>query len=173
MMHALSLWQPWASAIAQGDKKVETRGRPIMAKVDFLAIHAAKIWGPTQREAAERIRLLIGSQARSPCAGIEGTVYHADYFTGPNPGNQRGAVVAVARFIRCEQMTDALIAKQTAVERVLGDWRPGRYAWFLREDVVALEDPLPLRDHQWLWKLPEDVEAELRKRAGLPALEAA
>lgn len=40
-MKALSLWQPWASLIADGRKKIETRHWPMRYRGP-LAIHAAK-----------------------------------------------------------------------------------------------------------------------------------
>lgn len=40
-MKALSLWQPWASAIALGSKRIETRDWPTRYR-GLLAIHAAK-----------------------------------------------------------------------------------------------------------------------------------
>ena len=40
-MKALSLWQPWASLIAAGVKKVETRHWPTAYRGP-IAIHAAK-----------------------------------------------------------------------------------------------------------------------------------
>jgi len=40
-MKALSLWQPWASAIALGSKRIETRGWATSYRGP-LAIHAAK-----------------------------------------------------------------------------------------------------------------------------------
>ena len=42
-MKAISLWQPWASAIAAGVKTVETRSWPTSYRGP-LAIHAAKRW---------------------------------------------------------------------------------------------------------------------------------
>ena len=45
-MKAISLWQPWASAIAVGAKRYETRGWPAVAGgqrfAGWLAIHASK-----------------------------------------------------------------------------------------------------------------------------------
>ena len=51
-MRAISLWQPWATAIAVGVKQIETRHW----KTDYrgpIAIHAAKRWTRDEREFAE------------------------------------------------------------------------------------------------------------------------
>ena len=50
-MRALSLWQPWASGIALGAKRIETRSWSTPYRVP-IAIHAAKKWGGEQARAA-------------------------------------------------------------------------------------------------------------------------
>lgn len=47
-MRAISLWQPWASAIALGSKRIETRSWSTSYRGP-LAIHAAKSWTNVQK----------------------------------------------------------------------------------------------------------------------------
>ena len=136
-LRAITLWQPWASAIALGWKGIETRGRRTLHRGP-IAIHAAKVWGPTQRDAARRLSGII----RRP----------ADHFDA----EPRGVVVCVVNLVDCIEMTEELIAKTPALQRAFGDWRPGRWAWYL-EDVQSLlevdDGPLALRGRQSMWTL--------------------
>ena len=64
-MKAISFWQPWATAIAAGVKKIETRGWQT-AYTGPLAIHAAKRRGPAEREFASVERALGRLPKRIP-----------------------------------------------------------------------------------------------------------
>lgn len=147
-LRAITLWQPWASAIALGWKEIETRGRRTLHRGP-IAIHAAKVWGPTQIAAARRLARVIDR--------------NADYFDR----EPRGAVVCVANLVDCVEMTEGLIDETPALERAFGDWRPGRWAWHF-EDVQSLlaldPGPLELRGRQSMWTLKRGQALELRKR---------
>ena len=54
-MRALTLWQPWASAIPRGWKQFETRGRLTHVRGQ-LAIHAAARWGKEQKAFCEGLK---------------------------------------------------------------------------------------------------------------------
>ena len=145
-MRAITLWQPWASAIAHGWKQVETRGRRTLHRGP-IAIHAAKVWGPTQKEAARRLSGVVEKPA--------------DHFDDL----PRGFVVCVANLVDCVEMTQELIDATPSLERAFGDWRPGRWAWYL-EDVKFLQDnPFPLKGRQSMWTLERAQAAEIRRRA--------
>ena len=66
-----------------------------------------------------------------------------------------GAVVATAELVDCVRTEDT---GTPTLERRLGDWTPGRWAWELA-DVRPLEEPLPARGKQgwWDWTPPEGV----------------
>jgi hypothetical protein len=65
-MKAISLWQPWASAIALGMKRIETRGWSTNYR-GRLAIHAAKTWRTEQREfLAHAVEFGYAALAREP-----------------------------------------------------------------------------------------------------------
>jgi activating signal cointegrator 1 len=125
----VSLWQPWASAIAVGVKHYETRGW-LTRHRGLLAIHAAKRWKPDE-----------------PCP------FHMDIPVVP----PLGAVVAVARLIACHP-AEAMRGRISATEAEWGNYGDGRFAWELQE-VHPLLTPVPLCGKQGLFNLPPDVEA--------------
>ena len=129
-MRAISLWQPWASAIAVGVKKVETRHW----KTDYrgpIAIHAAKRWDRHQREFAEIEYALGRLPARLPF----------------------GALVAVATIKDCRP-TEELEQEVGAIERLYGNFEPGRYGWILT-DVRALPEPVPVTGRQGIFRVAD------------------
>lgn len=134
-MKAISLWQPWANAMACGAKRIETRSWPT-SYVGELAIHAAK-----------------------KVLDMRGVPFPLGSF----PCEPYGAVVAVVLLYECRPTdglldVDHLVSKE---ERAWGDYSPGRFAWFTRE-VKKLREPLPLRGRQGLWNLTPAEEAAVR-----------
>lgn len=142
-LRAISLWQPWASAIAVGVKNYETRSWSTKHR-GWIAIHAAKRWGREIEEAY----------------GIERRTHPELPETPP-----LGAIVAVA-VLSTVWRTEDRGAHITEQENFWGDWSPGRFAWEL-QDVHALPDPLPVKGRQGLWTLTEEetekVWAQVRK----------
>jgi hypothetical protein len=142
---AITLHQPWASLIACGVKRVETRSKPTTHR-GLVAIHAAVRWTPAQREFVAGIRF-----------AYPGTALPAE--------PPLGAVVAVARVADCQVMTPELIAAQEERELEVGDWRPGRYAWLL-EDVRPLRTPVPATGAQGWFFLPLAVREAVLAAGG-------
>lgn len=132
-MKAISLWQPWASAIAIGAKKIETRSFWTSYR-GALAIHAAKTNTPELRE------FFANSNA---CAPLWNNGY------GSWSDLPLGAIVATCRLVECLRTTD--IAGLTPQERALGDFATGRYGWVL-EEVRRLPVPIPARGAQGFWE---------------------
>ncbi|MGH8326883.1 MAG: ASCH domain-containing protein [Steroidobacteraceae bacterium] len=130
-MKAISLWQPWASAIPLGLKQIETRGWYTHYRGP-LAIHAAKRWTPEQREFAflEHIsgRLLPTSLPL-------------------------GALVATANMVECWRTDQMQVGE---IERRYGNYAPGRFAWVLR-DVVALPKPISWKGAQGFFNVPDEL----------------
>lgn len=129
-MKAISLWQPWASYVAAGMKRYETRSWPTSYRGP-LAIHAAK------RTMTEGERELLAEWSLPPDPA----------FTLPF-----GAIVATCELVECVRMDATNIAKCDARESALGDWYPGRWAWCL-VNVVPLAEPMPTRGAQGLWEI--------------------
>lgn len=136
-MKGISVWQPWASLIACGAKKVETRGWATPYRGE-LAIHASKRWTAAEREAADQLVALARFE-----------LDNRDLLAGELP---RGAVVAIARLVDVRLMDQALIDQQTSLELELGGWSPGRYAWVLK-DVQPLAVPFYMRGAQGIFEV--------------------
>ena len=137
-MKALTLTQPWASLVALGHKRVETRSWPTYrSQFSTLAIHAAKGYPKSAREFALTEHLIGRLPERIPLA----------------------AIVAVARLTKCER-TENVVQTVSALERHLGDFSWGRWAWFL-EDIRALPEPIPCLGALGLWRVPDEIAARL------------
>jgi hypothetical protein len=145
---ALTLWQPWATLIALGRKRLETRGW-VTAYRGSLAIHAAR--RPPDP----------GLLAAEPFAGA----LRDALARGPLP---RGAVVAVARLVDVLPITPALVAGLTQEERAFGIYGPCRWAWRL-EEVRLLDPPIPARGAQGLWSWRPPSGLALTPPPGSPA----
>lgn len=125
---ALTLWQPWASAVALGLKTIETRSWSTAYRGP-LAIHAAKRWRPDQ--------VKFYSQA---CADDR---FPIDY---PDPRNAfvmlpRGAIVATCELLEVRPIGDW---RPSVKEICWGDYRRGRFAWMLG-NIRALAKPVEIR----------------------------
>ncbi len=139
-MKALSLWQPWASLIAAGVKRFETRGWPTTYRGP-LAIHASKT-----------IVLDLTPDLASLCDQTFGTEWAE---TLP-----AGRVIAVCDLVDCVSTTMAWQAEKISnIQFLCGYYAPGRFAFELA-NVRALKSPVPLRGRQKLFNIDEIVVAE-------------
>ena len=134
-MRAISLWQPWASAIALGVKRVETRHWSTNYRGP-LVIHAARRWDAEQRGFAAAEHCLGRLPSRLPL----------------------GALVAVATLIDVRP-TDELSLEVSAIERLYGNYAPGRFGWML-EDIRPLPEPIGYKGHQSFFDVPDGVLPE-------------
>lgn len=130
---ALTLIQPWASLIAIGANRVETREWSTIYRGP-LAIHAGLAFS------IEQGRLLVSQPWRGVLnkAGI--------HLPSQLP---RGSIVAVCRLIdvvRAETIAETLEPN----ELIFGDFNAGRYAWILA-DVQPLRQPIRTRGQPGLW----------------------
>lgn len=150
-MKAISLWQPWATLVAVGLKKIETRSWD--AKYTGpLAIHAAK-----RRMTTAESQMLWESGVTLPMNAILSTA-KLPY----------GCVVAVCHLDRttntCDYGTDwanlGSGEEVTGLERRFGDYSPGRFAWFLSA-VQKLNKPVPFRGGQKWFNVPDELLKEV------------
>ena len=125
-MKALTLTQPWATLVALGHKKVETRSWSTYYRGP-LAIHAAIGFPKYARAFASEERAMCRVPAKLTL----------------------GAIVATARLVDVRPAED-VEQIVSALDRRLGNFECGRFAWFL-EDVVALPDPIPAKGALGLW----------------------
>jgi hypothetical protein len=133
---AITLHQPYASLIAGGGKRFETRHWYTSYR-GKIAITAA-----VQQNNHEEALAIAHFQ-------------ESDLIPKEIPF---GAIVAIADLTDCIRMTEEFIEQQTDLELSCGFWEPGRFAWKLENvaDVV----PEPVRGKQGLWSLsPESVRA--------------
>lgn len=64
-----------------------------------------------------------------------------------------------------------VISEQTELERLVGDWRLGRYAWRL-ENIQPLATPIPAKGQQGMWAPSPQLIQEVNLALGKPVLPA-
>lgn len=129
---ALTLWEPWASYIADGFKRYETRGWTTSYR-GLVAIHAAKRWQKSEQQILERHKFQF--------AEIEEK--YADY------APPLGEVICVCKLVDVHE-TDNLLPTLSPMERAMGDYSSGRYAWEL-EVIEVFDKGIPATGQQGLW----------------------
>lgn len=144
-MKAISLWEPWASAMALGLKENETRSWWTGWRGDVVICAAKR---KMTREDEETFRLLV-----TP---------NADY----EP--QYGKALCVVRIFDC--LPSAAFHSEAApfqiglTEAALGNYEVGRWVWGT-VDLRRLRNPVPIVGRQGLWNLEptiaEQIEREL------------
>jgi hypothetical protein len=156
----ITLWQPWATLIALGLKKDETRGFSIKYRGP-MAIHAAKrkmtkaewiLWLDILECAGENIE---GFNNRKDIPLFEDIPY--------------GAIVATTEIASCKKMTEQYtvdsdpqfiyIGSRSIIERKAGDWRKDRFAWGTKNSRAVV--PFPFVGSQGIRNLPEEVVEKL------------
>ena len=177
-MKGLTLTQPWASLVALGAKRIETRSWGTAYR-GWLAIHAARTFP---------------REAKNVCVeepfwtALRGDQYpQAEDMIRALP---LGAVVAMVRVVECfgaeyawrvdspEECYKWLIDCRRgffgvpAKEFKFGDFSGLRHAWVLA-DVRALREPIACRGALGLWDVPADVLARIRQQGVLDELPAA
>jgi hypothetical protein len=142
-MKCLSLWQPWAALMMLNKKRNETR--PWYTKYRGpLAIHAAKMWN----------------------AELEEICYQDEFKAALSCGNTVmfknslkqtlvfGAIVGIVDVKNCIRITAE--NAPAGVERLFGDYTPGRYA-IVTENARRLREPIPYRGMQGMFEVPDDI----------------
>jgi hypothetical protein len=148
-MKLISLWEPWATLVAIGAKRVETRDWRTQYR-GFLAIHASKAGLAT----CDLDRCLQAPIFRGALAG---------------ESLSPGCIVAIVRLVDCCPVDDrgCLLGVfrqypelDTPREREFGNFGTGRWAWVM-EDLIRIPRPIPFRSKQGLVDVPPDVITEL------------
>ncbi len=159
-MKAITLTQPWATLVAIGAKRLETRSwQP--RHLGPIGVHAAKGF-PIQAQSRCYddlfYRVLFGT---SVMADIQAGVDHRSRVASL----PRGAVIAIARLEWAEPTSSAYMPELLdrlggPHERELGDYGPDRWAWYLA-DVRPLPKPVPAKGalHLWEWTPPDGLLA--------------
>ena len=149
-MKAITLSQPYASLLAIGAKRVETRGYGTAYR-GLLGIHAAKLVPNWSRAKLEAFR-----EALEPL-GVRAT---EDLDAMP-----RGAVLAIVRLVDVVAMNsgDERLPEPGSAEHEFGIYAPGRFAWFL-ELLSPPFAPIPCSGLLSLWTLELDIAARTARR---------
>jgi activating signal cointegrator 1 len=140
-MKALSLTQPWASAIALGIKHYETRSWPTKFRGDFC-IHAAKGF---PRYAQDFFEDQLQEGLLPPDADLP-----------------RGAIIAVCSLTACLGTEDVLPTIER-VERMYGNYEPKRYAYRL-ENVRVLAEPVFCKGALSFWPVGWDQAVDVMRK---------
>ena len=140
---ALTLWQPWATAVVKHGKRIENR-----------------VWKPSPKILAERPVIAIHAGKKFEAAGLEWCVARGipREFLDKNIVPM-GAIVGTARVVDITTNSPSQW------------WIPGQYGWVL-EEITSLDVPIPCVGAMGLWTLPGDIqdalELALRPLARLP-----
>ena len=128
-MKALTLWQPWATAITHGGKRLENRGWPPPASIlgKRIAIHAGKTND-------HRALAVLRSEGKLPACDIP-----------------TGCIVAT-----CIVQGYVTPGGDTPIPPGQVYWYSGPFAWILT-DVQTLLEAIPCRGMQGLWDVPPEI----------------
>ena len=141
-MRAISLWEPWGTAIAKGLKKIETRHW----STDYrgpIAIHCAKTTVATNA-------LWSGADTWEQKAMLDALAEVGV----TNPSHLAfGCVVAVCMLVRVVRVES--LGGISATERIFGNYEAGRFGWML-ENVRPLA-PQPFRGAQGFFTVPDGL----------------
>lgn len=144
-MKCLSVCQPWATLLAIGAKRYETRSWSAHYRGPML-IHASKRLDAAVRNLCE-------------CEPFKSALAMGGYPSADQL--PLGQVIAEAILVECYQV-DAIRDTLCSSELAFGDYRHGRYVWLLR-DVRQLV-PLPLAGRLGLFEAQVSVQ-DLQARA--------
>jgi hypothetical protein len=133
-MRCLTVLQPWATLIAIGAKRIETRSWPTNYRGP-LAIHAGK-----NKQYFNELGLNIAY-------GEEGVLFVT--------GLPYGCIVATCELAGCQLVERSDIYLLGNQEKRFGDYSIGRYMWFL-DDVKILPEPIPAKGAMGLWEWNSD-----------------
>jgi activating signal cointegrator 1 len=141
-MKALTLTQPWASLVASGAKRIETRSWRTPYR-GSLWIHAAKEYPTWAKKLCEdrMFAMEIGSEVL-PTGVVLAECRLISCI--PTRELQQNRVIEVDYLAGCDDfyMSDS--------ERLFGDYTAGRWAWLLA-DMKLLKNPVPAKGARGLW----------------------
>lgn len=132
-MKAITLWQPWASAMARGHKQNETRSWPLSHRGDLVICSAKR--KPSLIECGDR------------------PTYDAAMKL---PYGFALCVVEIYDVVRSEAFHGATPLKISQQEAELGDYSPGRFIWLTRH-LRVFNEPIPVTGRQGLFELPDVI----------------
>jgi hypothetical protein len=173
-MKALTLTQPWASLVAIGAKRIETRSWSTSYRGP-LAIHAAKGFPNDARRLCmqEPFRYALFADLPSdgpfrdkvndlPLGEIVAvcrlTAVHRVICTPSIPPQLK--MFAFDDTLSAPRSTKQVMLPPDKPERSFGDYSPGRFAWILA-DVRRLKHTVPAKGMLGLWEMPLELMEDL------------
>jgi len=159
-MKAISLWQPWATLIVMGAKRVETRSwKPPEALIGKrIAIHASKRLDPLVLQPPFS-DLISDPVKECPTGMLLGTCTLEGAFS---IDHEADALMIASEYHRTDNghgyTKPTFDEDAVALELAFGDYTVGRWAWGLA-DVRPLVHPVPFNGRQKFWDigLPEGL----------------
>lgn len=142
-LRAISLTQPWATLVAYGAKRWETRSWSTNYR-GLIAIHAAKGFPNDCRE------LCLEQPFRDALKIRCGIVTLGDI--------PRGSILCVAALTDCVRITDANAPGEP--EYSFGNYAPGRFMWHF-ENATRLKAPVACKGALGVWMVPPDITAQI------------
>lgn len=137
-MKAITVYQPYASFLAVGIKRLETRGWPTAYR-GVIAIHAS-----------------LNSDYDG---GLEDQIDAVANMGRRDIIRASGAIIGIATLTDC--LPTGSLLGLTELERRLGNFEPDRFA-FRMEGAMPLDHPVPCRGKQGIWTIDEEVEKLVR-----------
>ncbi len=150
-MKAITVRQPWASLIACGEKKIETRS------------WATKYRGPIAIHAGKGLH----SELKQMCYSVPvATALGIQWYSQQMEGRLFGSIIAIADLVDCVKVVGPISLQLGDEKRIVsglengmkivgnelefGDFSYGRYAWILAN--VRQIDPVPAKGRQRIWE---------------------
>ena len=143
-MKALTLYQPWATLVAFGAKRNETRSWSTVYR------------GPLAIYAGKNVEYIRGRSKYYICDehSFDTVLRKAGYFSEdtPFPGKlPLGCIVATCELVGCQLIEKSDLPLLSSQEIAFGLYTIGRYMWFLH-NVKMLPEPIPAKGAMGLWE---------------------
>ena len=149
-MKAITLTQPWATLVAIGAKRIETRSWGTSYRGP-IAIHAAKGFPGSAKDLCSS-RVFLRALGWPECPD-KLTQEWLDDNARRIKALPLGCVIATANLVHCMD-TDLIrryVQPFTEQEESFGDYSPGRFG-FLLDNVIPLAALVPVRGALGLWE---------------------
>jgi len=150
IMKSITLTQPWATLVAIGAKRIETRSWPTSFRGQ-ISIHAAKTFPSAAKDfCTSRLVCRVLGWPECPASLTQEWLDDNALHIKALPV---GCVLATATLVNC--METSLIRRYvlpfSEQEEAFGDYEPGRFG-FLLENVIQLASPVPAKGARGLWE---------------------
>ncbi len=142
-MRGISLYEPWATLIALGEKRYETRSWSTAYRGPLLICASKRKLSLYQYPPIKKV--------------LEVFVRHGLFFDDLEFGYAL-AIVDLTDVYRADDLlhVDRFYGLLGENEKFFGNFSPGRFAWKL-ENIRRLKNPIPIKGKQGLFNVPDDL----------------